>query len=293
MFYIVYPLLYLLSLLPFFILYGLSDILAFFLCHVFRYRRDVILDNLHIAFPEKTHKERKQIAREFYLNFTDSFVETLKLFSMSKDQLKKRTSSDYNLVNEMLKKGQSVNLLCGHQFNWEYGNLAYSAAIDIPFVALYLPVKNAVVDRIMYKVRSKFGATMVTPEEFSRKIHNVFKSQYALVLVADQSPALPTSGYWINFFNRPTVFVFGPEKSAIRNKVAVVSFGFKKIKRGHYRFDPVVLTENAANIPERGHITKLYTKQLENAIRNDPANYLWSHRRFKFEWQPEFGKIIE
>lgn len=293
MYYLVYSFLYLFSLLPFFILYRISDLTAFLLYRVFRYRRQVVLDNLAIAFPEKSETERHAIARRFYRNFTDSFVETIKLVSISKTGLHKRTSGDYQLVQSLLAEGKSVNLLCGHQFNWEYGNLLYSMDMQIPFVGVYMPVKNKLLNRIMLKIRTRFGAIMVTPAEFGRRMHNVFKRQYALVLAADQSPALPTSGYWINFFDRPTVFLTGPEKSAVRNKVAVVSFGFKKLKRGHYHFEPVLLTANAAEIPGRGELTRLYRDALEKAIREDPANYLWSHRRFKFEWQPEFGKKLE
>lgn len=134
---------------------------------------------------------------------------------------------------------------------------------------------------------------MVNPFEFGARMHSVFRNQHALVLVADQSPALPTSGYWISFFNRPTIFIPDPEKSAIRNNVAVVAYGFKKLKRGRYHFEERLITRNAAELTARGEIIRLYRDILQTSIREDPANYLWSHRRFKFEWQPEFGKKIE
>ncbi|MBL0054829.1 MAG: hypothetical protein IPP31_01315 [Chitinophagaceae bacterium] len=151
MYYIIYPLLYFFSLTTLFILYGFSNILSFLLCHVFRYRRDVVMGNLEIAFPEKPLAERKKIARRFYLNFTDSFVETLKLISISEKELRERATGEFELVNDLLREGKSVNLLCGHQFNREYGNLLYSAVIDVPFVAVYLPVKSKVLNRIIVK----------------------------------------------------------------------------------------------------------------------------------------------
>jgi KDO2-lipid IV(A) lauroyltransferase len=292
MYYIIYPLLYLVSLLPFFVLYAISDFCAFLLGRVFRYRRDVVLYNLRIAFPAKTEQERKRIAQRFYHYFTDSFIETIKLISISKSQLQKRTSSNYDLVRSLLQQGKSVNLLLGHQFNWEYGNLAYAATMEFPFVTVYLPVKNKAFDRIMLKIRGRFGSIMISPSEFGTRMHNVFKGQYAMVLIADQSPALPTAGYWINFFGYPTSFLAGPEKSAIRHKTAIVFFGFKRIKRGHYHFDAELIAEDATSMPERGRIIGLYSTALENAIRNDPANYLWSHRRFKFGWKPEYGRML-
>jgi len=291
MYFVIYPLLYLVSLLPFFVLYGISDFFAFLLYHVVRYRRKVVFDNLAIAFPEKTAEERKKIAIKFYRYFTDSLIETIKLITISKEQLQKRMTSNFDVVTGLLQQGKSINLLCGHQFNWEYANLLYSSALKTSFVTVYLPVANRAFNRIMFRIRSRFGAILVHPGNFGTKMHNVLKAQYALVLAADQSPALPRSGYWINFFNQPTVFLPGPEKSAIRNKVAVVSFGFKKIKRGHYHLEAVLLTDNAASIPKRGQLICLYRDELEKAIKADPANYLWSHRRFKFEWQPEYGQI--
>jgi len=292
MYYIVYPVLYLLSLLPFVILYAISDFIAFLLNHVIGYRKEVVLSNLEIAFPEKTDAERKKIARQFYQYFADSFVETIKFLSISKKQLLKRTTGTYDEINRLLKEGASINLLCGHQFNWEYANLLYSSELKVPFVTVYLPVKNKVVNKMMYKIRTRFNAILVSPAEFGSKLHHVFNAQHALVLAADQSPATPKSGYWINFFNRPTAFLIGPEKSAIRKKSAVVFVGFKKVKRGYYHFESVLLTDDASHTDKRGQLTCLYRDALQAAITNDPANYLWSHRRFKFEWQPEYGNVL-
>jgi Kdo2-lipid IVA lauroyltransferase/acyltransferase len=292
MYYFVYFFIYLLSLLPFFILYGISDFIAFLLNNIFKYRRDTVLGNLKIAFPEKTDQERKKIAKQFYQYFADSFIETVKFLSISKKQMLKRTTGTYDIINRLLSEGKSINLLCGHQFNWEYANLLYSSELNVPFVTVYLPVKNKVVNKIMYKIRTRFNAILVSPDQFGSKLHHVFNSQHALVLAADQSPSGPRSGYWINFFNRPTSFLIGPEKSAIRKKAAVVFVGFKRVKRGYYHFESVLLTEDASTTDKRGQLTCLYRDALEKALVNDPANYLWSHKRFKFEWQPEHGNIL-
>ncbi|MFN8242763.1 MAG: lipid A biosynthesis acyltransferase [Ferruginibacter sp.] len=293
MYYLIYPFLYLFSLLPFFVLYGISDSIAFLLCFVAGYRRKVVLQNLRIAFPEKTEKERRVIAWRFYRNFTDSFIETIKLLSISRKTLAKRATSNFELLENLFSAGKNVNILCGHQFNWEYGYLAYTQQIKQPLVGVYIPVKNKAFNRIINKIRGRFGGLLITPDEFSKRMHNVVKSRYALVLAADQSPAIPTSGYWINFFGRPTLFIAGPEKTAIRYKVAVIAFSFKKIKRGHYHFESVLLTEDAGTVSGRGQLTRLYRDVLEQSIQADPANYLWSHKRFKFNWEPAYGKKLE
>ena len=291
MYYVVYPLLYLASLLPFFILYAISDFAAFILGRVVKYRRDIIWGNLQIAFPEKTEAERKKIARKFYQYFTDTFIETLKMISISKKQLLKRNTTDYEMLDELVAKGYNINILAGHQFNWEYGSLLYSQHFKIPMVAVYTPISNKIFSRIFLDFRTQYGAVFISAAEFKEKRHDVFKKQYIMALGADQNPGDPSAAYWVEFFGRPTPFVTGPEKGAIKYNAAVVYFGFKKIKRGYYHFEAKLIAERGAET-KPGEITCLYKDALENAIKTDPPNYLWSHRRFKFEWQPEYGKIL-
>ena len=291
MYYVVYPLLYLASLLPFFILYTIGDFAAFILGRVVKYRRDIILGNLQIAFPEKTEVERKKIARKFYQYFTDTFIETLKMISISKKQLLKRNTSNYEILDELVEKGYNITILAGHQFNWEYGSLLYSQHFKIPMVAVYTPISNKVFSRIFFNFRTRYGAVFISAAEFKAKRHEVFTKQYIMALGADQNPGDPSSAYWINFFGRPTPFVTGPEKGAIKNNAAVVYFGFKKIKRGYYHFEAKLLAERSADT-KTGELTSQYTDALEEAIKSDPPNYLWSHRRFKFEWKPEYGEVL-
>jgi len=291
MYYVVYPLLYLASLLPFFILYAISDFAAFLLGRVIKYRRDIILGNLQIAFPEKTEVERKKIARKFYQYFTDTFIETLKMISISKKTLLKRNTTDYEMLDELVAKGYNINILAGHQFNWEYGSLLYSQHFKIPMVAIYIPISNKIFSRIFFNFRTRYGAIFISAADFKSKMHDVFTKQYIIALGADQNPSDPSNAYWVNFFGRPTPFVTGPEKGAIKNNAAVVYFGFRKIKRGYYHFEAKLLAERGADT-KTGELTCLYKDALENAIRTDPPNYLWSHRRFKFEWRPEYGEVL-
>ena len=150
MYYIIYPLIYLFSLLPFFILYGLSDLIAFILYYVIRYRRAIVNNNLKIAFPEKTDAEREKIAKRFYRYFIDTMIESIKLISLSKKELQRRNTGTYDLINGLLAKGKSINILGGHQFNWEIGSLLYSCHINIPMTAIYMPISNKVVNKIFY-----------------------------------------------------------------------------------------------------------------------------------------------
>lgn len=290
-YYIVYGFLYVFSLLPLRVLYLLSDFAFFIIYRVTKYRRDVVLNNLAIAFPEKTQAEREQIAKEFYLNFTDTFIESLKMISISRKEVLRRSNCDFELLNSLIDDGYNIHLMAGHQFNWEFANLTYAAHLKIPFVGIYQPVNNAIFDKIFYKMRSKYGTIMISVKDFRNKMHQVFSQQYILALAADQNPGQPHRAYWLNFFGKPAPFVTGPGKGAVKNNTAVVYVAFSKQRRGHYSFKSHLIAENgAAHTPEQ--LTLLYRDILEKTIRENPSNYLWSHRRWRHEWKPEFSPII-
>jgi Kdo2-lipid IVA lauroyltransferase/acyltransferase len=291
MYYIIYPLLYLISLLPFFVLYGISNAIAAFLYHVLKYRRDVVMNNLQIAFPEKSEVERVKIAKQFYRYFTDTFIETLKFISISKAAFLKRTTGNFEMIHELENKGYNINLLAGHQFNWEFVNHLYILNLTIPFVGIYMPISNKAFDRIIFDIRKRYGTVLVSATEFKTRMHQVFSGRFAMGLAADQNPPAPNLGYWMLFFNRPTPFLTGPERGAVRHNLASVYVEFKKVKRGYYHFEATLLAKPGEHTGT-GELTKLYKNKLEETIRQDPANYLWSHRRFKYEYKEEYGEII-
>ncbi len=290
MYYIIYPLLYLFSLLPFFILYAISDFFTFLLYYVIQYRKDVVLSNLAIAFPEKTITERKAIAKKFYQYFTDAMIESLKFISISKKQLLKRSTGSFDILNDLVEKGYNINVMAGHQFNWEYANLLYALHLKISFVGIYMPITNKSINKIFYNFRNRYGTILISATDFKNKMHTVFDKQYMLALAADQNPGAPETAYWLNFFGRPTPFTTGPEKGAIKNNAAVVYVGFKKIKRGYYHFKATLLTEQSAHT-KVGELTTLYRNILEQTINEDPPNYLWSHKRFKYQWKDAYKNL--
>lgn len=249
------------------------------------------MSNLLIAFPEKSLEERKKIAKKFYLNFTDTFIETIKMISISKKEVLKRGDCEFEYINELIDKGYNIHILAGHQFNWEFANLIYSMKLKIPFVGLYAPIGSKILDRIFYKMRSRYGTILISTKEFTRKMHNVFTEQYILGLAADQNPSNPANGFWMNFFGKPAPFVKGPGKGAVKNNTAVVYVAFEKTGRGHYKFRVIPITEvGSDHTPEE--LTSIYRTHLENTIREDPSNYLWSHRRWRHEWKEEYGEIL-
>ena len=286
MYYILYGFLYLISLIPFFILYRIGDVIYFILYHVTGYRKKIVMNNLAIAFPEKTEKERVAIAKQFYLNLIDTFLESIKMLSMSDTTFAKRAKMDMTAVNALAARGKNIQMHSGHQMNWEYGHWAVATQITIPWVGVYKQISSDAVDRLFRKLRTKGPTVLVGVHEFKSRAHKVFQGQYALGLIADQNSS-PANGYWLNFFGKPVPFVTGPDKGARKNNPAIVFVKFVKEKRGYYRFENTVVAEEGGNF-EEGELTRLYRDFLEKAIREDPANYLWTHRRWRRQYKAEY-----
>ncbi len=285
MYYIIYGFFYLLSLIPWRLIYLISDVLYAFVYYVIGYRKDVVMFNLSIAFPEKTESERIRIAKDFYHNFVDTIVETIKMISVSNNELKKRFSSNFEVLNELYESGQNIQLHGGHFFNWELVNLNIGIISKYPFIAVYQPLTNKIMDRIMLNMRQKNGTILIPASDFRDNFHKYVEDRYAMALVADQNPPNEYKAHWVNFFGRLTPFVVGPEKGAKAKNTAVIFGHFYKVKRGYYRLDLDLITTSPNNF-EEGKLTQVYAEYVERAVRKKPANYLWSHRRWKWEFDP-------
>ena len=290
MYYIIYPLLWLISLLPFRVLYVFSDAIYFLVFHVFAYRKAVVLSNLRIAFPDKTDAERIVIAKQFYQNMIDTFVESIKFITLSKKQALQRSSANFEVLDQALSTGKPVFAFGCHQFNWEYVNILFPLHLKVPFIGVYMPIANRVLDRIFFDFRKRYGTVLVPATQFKNQREELLKGQYVLALAADQNPGHPANAYWLQFFGKPAPFVTGPAKGAIKADAIVVMAEMQRLKRGHYHFAMRILTESA-NSFEPAQLAALYRNELERVIRQDPANYLWSHRRWKYEWKAEYGEL--
>jgi KDO2-lipid IV(A) lauroyltransferase len=289
MYYLVYGFLYLLSILPMWALYRLSDAIAFLLNHVFKYRYDVVLSNLKIAFPEKTDQERLAVARQFYKNFVDNFIETIKLISASDKFIQERFQFDQNVFKPRETSGEKLQLHLGHNFNWEMANVAVPFQTTIPWLVAYMPIKNKAIEKLFLKIRTRTGGVMLPATDMKNAMIPYRNRQYALALVADQVPGNVKRAHWMNFFGKPTPFVTGPEAGARLANMSVVFAQIYKTKRGFYR---VSFTEQSKPIHEmeKGELTRTYVKFLEKTLKADPSMWLWSHRRWKHEWRDEYAK---
>ncbi len=292
MYYVVYGFFYLLSLLPIKALYLFSDVAYFIIYHLMGYRKKIVHNNLCIAFPNKTAAERKDIAKKFYKNFADSFIETIKAFSASHAFIREHFTGDFSAVDMLYQKGvQKIQMLSGHQFNWEYANLSLPLHLVYPVLTVYMPITNKMFDRIFYRMRAKTGAKLLSAINIRAEILPHRNAKYALALVADQNPGDPRNAYWVNFFGRPTPFVRAPESGARRGAVPIVFCYFTKEKRGYYKIHIQLADENPS-FTQVGELTKKYADFLQSSIEKQPENWLWSHRRWKWEWKEEYGNII-
>jgi KDO2-lipid IV(A) lauroyltransferase len=292
MYYLLYVFFYVLSLLPWRVIYFISDIAYCIIYYIIRYRREIVLNNLTIAFPEKTEKEKEVIAKEFYHNFVDNFIEVIKMFSISKKELNRHFTGNFELLNETCASGKSVQVHLGHFFNWEFANIFFASNAIYPFLVVYMPIENKAINKIFYKIRTRFGTHLIAATQYRKDFAPFAKNRYALILVGDQNPANPNNSYWVDFFGRKVPVVKGPERGAIMNDNAILMAKLTKVKRGFYKAHLELLTTEPTALPE-GAITKKMITFFEDSIREQPSNYLWSHRRWKWKFDPEkHGKLV-
>lgn len=207
---------------------------------------------------------------------------------MSEKTFDKRCKGDFSIINELIAKGKNVQLHTGHQFNWEYGSLLMSKQITtIPTYAIYMPIKNTAMERLFLKIREKYGTIFVKATEFKKSREEIFSKRFVIFLAADQNPGNPTKAYWQNYFTKPAPFITGPEVGGKKNNAAIVFVRSKIIKRGHYVLECSLCTENAAST-SKGEITTAFRDFLQKIIREEPHNYLWTHRRWKWDYQDEY-----
>ncbi|HEY4194906.1 MAG TPA: lysophospholipid acyltransferase family protein [Mucilaginibacter sp.] len=275
--------LYLLSLLPFWFLYIISDILFVIVYYLVGYRRKVVQQNLQNAFPEKTIQERHDIERKFFRYFADLIVETIKSISISPKELSKRIrATNPELVKKLLNIDKKIVAVAGHYGNWELLALEITAITDKKFMIVYKPLSNTVFDRFFIKTRSRFRGIPVAMKMVLRKMVELKNEPFITVLLGDQTPVRHESTYFTTFLNQPTAVFLGLEKMAKSFDCLVYFCEVRRVKRGYYTYTAVSLVDDATKTAPH-EITKAHVQYLEKVIREEPQYWLWSHRRWKFK----------
>ncbi|MCS7019198.1 MAG: lysophospholipid acyltransferase family protein [Cytophagales bacterium] len=269
--------------LPWSILYCISDLLFLVSYYLIGYRKDVVLYNLALAFPEKNDAERRAIAKDFYKHLCDIIVEIVKTLTISQEDLQRRIYIENpEVLGQYLTNGQSCIVVAGHISHWEWT----PAIIKLRFpqysiMPVYKTLSNAFSDRLVLQIRSRFGVVPITKENVLREVVRRKKNGeiFCLGLVADQSPAGHEIDFKTNFFNIPTYFYTGADKLSRQTGFPVVYSEVERLARGKYVLRLQVI-EPQNNHPNE--IIERYAQLLETSIRKHPAHWLWSHKRWKF-----------
>ena len=284
MYYIISILWHLLSYLPLCIHYVLSDLIYLILYRMVGYRVKVVRGNLEASFPEKTEQELRQIERRFYQQLCDYFVETIKMKTMSRQEMRRRmVFKGTELVNECVNDGQSCAVYLGHTFNWEWVTSLPLWVTDKAHCGqLYHALENPTFDRLFLNLRQRWGAECIALVDILRKTVEYKLKQQPTVFgyIGDQVPHWNNIHHWCQFLNHDTPVMTGTERIAIKNHQALFYLHIRQVKRGYYEATFRLMTRTPETLKEY-EATDIYFQMLEENIREQPELWLWSHNRWK------------
>lgn len=296
-YWLAFGLAYAISLLPLWLLYGLADVLYVLVCHVVGYRRRLVREHLRTSFPEKGADELRGIERAFYRWFCDYIVETLKLFSMSRSEMRRRMRfSGGEVVQRCIDRGQDVALYLGHYCNWEWVSSiplwlegdAYAGS------QVYHVLESPVMDRLLLYPRHRMGPDNVAMANVLRYIRDAHEAGRPVVMgfIADQVPFWNNIGHWLTFLSHEqTPVLAGAEKLSRRYNMACVYIDLRRTRRGYYEAEFQLMTDApAAQTPLA--VTEDYFRRLEASIRRQPPFWLWTHNRWK-RTRAEYDRMVD
>ncbi|WP_299391824.1 lysophospholipid acyltransferase family protein [uncultured Gelidibacter sp.] len=279
---LVYPLIWLISILPFRLLYAFSDGLYIIIYKLVGYRKKVVQDNLRLVFPDKPESEIKTITEKFYHHFCDMMVEAIKSLTISEKSMNERLKfTNVELINEFGRQNRSIVLMCGHYGSWEWIFILQKHVIHKGY-AVYSKLSNKYFDRLVKKIRAKYNSTLISTKETVPTLTRTKLNGELTIngFVSDQSPQLSRTFHWSEFMGIKVPIHTGAEMLAKRLDMSVVFFGVKRIKRGFYEVTFETLAANPHDFKDY-EISDLFTKKVEAQIYEAPEYYLWTHRRWK------------
>ena len=259
---------------------SLFNLLSYLINFIFFYRKKIVLNNIKLAFPNKSNLEIKNIYKGFRLYFINLICEIIKMFSSNISFYKKRINiQNINLINNYYNKNQSVIIIGGHYNNWEWAGPILSEIGKHHFVSVYKALSNTFFNKLMIKIRSRYNIDVVEMNDLVKYIFGNKKCKM-IALISDQNPIVNEKTKWISFFNHEVPVADGPEKIAKKFNYPVLFCDIQKVSNGYYNISFEILEDNPQESKD-GDITKKFFKRLEKQINDDPNNYLWSHNRWK------------
>lgn len=291
-YYLSFALWFIISLLPLWVFYRLSDGLYYLVYHVVRYRRRVVYANLRSSFPEKSEAEIERIAKDFYSFFCDYIVETLKLFSMGEKNIRKRMKFEgLNQVKEDFANGRSVSVYLGHYCNWEWIS-SLGLHLDEQCGQIYHPLENATLDRLFLYMRGRFKAQSIKMDDTFLTILKWKKEGRKNIVgyIADQVPGYNNIHYWADFLHHDTPVFTGAERISKIMDTAVYYIDVERPRRGYYVARFIKIADSLNEHPVF-FATEQYFRLLEQNIQRAPQYWLWSHKRWK-RTREEFNRMF-
>jgi len=284
LYYITYTIGYLTSLLPFWVLYLLSDFIFIIIYYIVKYRRPLVKKHLKESFPEKDDKELRHIEFSFYRWFCDYLVESIKLLSISEKQMKRRmVFKGIDIVEQIFKEGQSCAVYLGHYCNWEWvTSMPLWIKQDVLCGQIYHVLENPDFDRFFLNLRQRWGAVCIPMAETLRRIikYKQENKQVIIGYISDQVPFWNNIHHWLPFLNHDTPVLTGTERLAQQTNHAVLYLDICRPKRGYYVAEIKLITREPKKMTDFA-ITDSYFRLLEDSIRRAPAFWLWTHNRWK------------
>ncbi|MEO8063337.1 MAG: lysophospholipid acyltransferase family protein [Pseudomonadota bacterium] len=263
--------------------YPFARFLAYCAWRVFPYRRHVIDANLKASFPEWDEGTRECVIRDYYRGFADMLVEVMHSLRLTPAELQRRvTLANPELVRSQVALGKPVLLVAAHQCNWEWLLLGLSTQLGIPVDAAYKPLIDNWAEIEMRKLRGRFGARLIPAQELLGDIIKQRGVPRAIAMVADQEPVSSERKQWLKFLNRDTAFFLGPEEITRTTRYAAFFMRVRRVARGRYEVEFVQLAAAGEQLPP-GEFTTRYARLVEEQIRAAPADWPWSHKRWKLK----------
>lgn len=283
-YYLVYVIWYLLSLLPFWVHYLFSDFVYLIVYRLIGYRVKVVRNNLTTSFPEKSEAEILQIERKFYHSLCDYFVEAVKMMTMSERQMRRRmVFKNTETLNLCIAEKQSIALYLGHTFNWEWiTSLPLWLTKKAHCGQLYHALENEAFDTLFLHIRERWGSECIPLVDVLRKTIEYKQKQQTTIIgyLADQVPHWNNIHHWCWFLNHDTPVMTGTERIAIKNRQAIFFLEMSRPKRGYYVAEFKLITRMPEHL-KKFEATDIYHQMLERSIRRQPELWLWSHNRWK------------
>lgn len=275
-----------LAALPLPALYGLASLAAWFLRRVIGYRRNVVAANIERAFPDLDATGREQMLIDFYRHFVDTTLEIIAGYAMPMAALRERMVINNPEILDEASNGyrQSVIVMTLHQGNWEWMLYAANDRYPIDSAAVYKRLHDTGADRFSRESRSRFGTEPIEMREAGRNVIKHRRRPRLIFMVADQSPGRRERVHWTEFLNQRTAFFSGAAALARATGFPVVFAAGQRHSRGYYRIQLTLITNNPKTMEESAIIER-YARLAEQAIKQSPAEWLWSNRRWKHSSQ--------